>query len=60
METKNIFPVFILLACSVILAACNLVSAQALDDPTAVPIVDDFAVVAEGRTTFFCNRWTGG
>jgi multidrug resistance efflux pump len=49
MKTKNLHSILALLACSLILAACGSASAQAIDDPTALPPVDDFAVVAEGR-----------
>ncbi len=40
---------FTLLISSLILAACGAASAQMVDDPTEVPVVDEFSVVAEGR-----------
>jgi multidrug resistance efflux pump len=48
MKTKHLFPLIILLS-TLLLSACASASAQELDDPTALPAVQDFAVVAEGR-----------
>ena len=48
MKTKYLFPLTILLA-ALILSACATASAQELNDPTALPPVQDFAVIAEGR-----------
>jgi len=48
MKTKYLFPLVILLS-ALLLSACASASAQKLDDPTALPPVQDFAVVAEGR-----------
>ena len=48
MKTKYLFSLIILLSV-VLLSACASASAQELDDPTALPPVQDFAVIAEGR-----------
>ena len=48
MKTKHLFPLVILLS-ALLLSACASASAQELNDPTALPPVQDFAVVAEGR-----------
>jgi len=40
---------FILIIGILILSACGAASTQAIGDPTVVPVVDDFSVVAEGR-----------
>ena len=48
MKTKLLFPLVILLS-ALLLSACATAAAQELDDPTALPPVQDFAVVAEGR-----------
>lgn len=48
MKTKNLLPVLFLLLGSLILAACSTAAAQEID-PTDIPAVTDFAVVAEGR-----------
>ena len=48
MKTKNLLPILVLLIGSLVLAACSSASAQELD-PTDIPPVTDFAVVAEGR-----------
>lgn len=48
MKTKNLLPILILLIGSLILAACSTAAAQGID-PTDIPAVTDFAVVAEGR-----------
>ena len=48
MKTKNLIPIFILLLGSLFLAACGSAAAQGID-PTDIPAVTDFAVVAEGR-----------
>ena len=46
MNTKLIL---LILVSSVILVACGGVATNEVEDPTAIPVVDDFAVVAEGR-----------
>ncbi len=48
MKSKHLFPLIILLS-ALFLSACATASAQELDDPTALPPVQDFAVIAEGR-----------
>ncbi len=48
MKTKQVFPLIIMLV-AVLLSACASASAQELNDPTALPPVQDFAVIAEGR-----------
>lgn len=48
MKTKYLFSLIILLSV-VLLSACASASAEELDDPTALPPVQDFAVIAEGR-----------
>ena len=48
MKTKHLFPLLILLG-ALLLSACASASAQELDNPTALPPVQDFAVIAEGR-----------
>jgi HlyD family secretion protein len=48
MKTKNLLPILILLISSLILDACSTAAAQGID-PTDIPAVTDFAVVAEGR-----------
>jgi HlyD family secretion protein len=48
MKTKILLPLVILLF-AVLLSACANASAQELNDPTALPPVQDFDVVAEGR-----------
>ena len=48
MKTKYIFPFLIVLS-AMILTACATASAQEINDPTALPPVQDFAVIAEGR-----------
>jgi multidrug resistance efflux pump len=48
MKSKYLIPLFILSISSLILVACNTAAAQETD-PTAVPIVQNFATVAEGR-----------
>jgi multidrug resistance efflux pump len=47
MKTRNLL--FIFLSISLILSACGAAVAQTSGDPTAVPLVEDFSVVAEGR-----------
>lgn len=49
MKIKTLIPILFLVLSSLILAACGSAAAQNVNDPTAVPIVDDFNVVAEGR-----------
>jgi len=49
MKTKNLLPLILLLASSLLLSSCNAAATQAANDPTAVPIVEDFATIAEGR-----------
>ncbi|MCJ7700858.1 MAG: efflux RND transporter periplasmic adaptor subunit, partial [Anaerolineales bacterium] len=49
MKIKTLIPILFLALSSLILAACGSAAAQNVNDPTAVPIVDDFNVVAEGR-----------
>ena len=48
MKTKHLFPLLVLLG-ALLLSACASASAQELDNPTALPPVQDFAVIAEGR-----------
>jgi len=48
MKIKNLTP-FVILLIAVLLSACASASAQELNDPTALPPVQDFAVIAEGR-----------
>ncbi len=48
MKTKQLFPIILLLS-AVFLSACASASAQELTDPTALPPVQGFAVIAEGR-----------
>jgi len=48
MKIKYLFPLAILLS-ALLLTACASASAAELDDPTALPPVQDFAVIAEGR-----------
>jgi HlyD family secretion protein len=48
MKTRYLFPIVILLS-ALLLSACSSASAQELNDPTALPPVHDFAVIAEGR-----------
>ena len=48
MKTKYLFPIIVLFA-ALLLSACASASAQELNDPTALPPVEDFAVIAEGR-----------
>jgi multidrug resistance efflux pump len=47
MKTRTIL--FILLVSSLTFSACGATSAQTDNDPTEVPVVEDFSVVAEGR-----------
>ena len=49
MKTKKNLPFLILVIVSMALAGCSSASEQSIDDPTAIPVVDDFAVIAEGR-----------
>ncbi len=49
MKTKNLIPLILLLTGSLFLGACNAAATQAANDPTAIPIVENFATVAEGR-----------
>jgi len=49
MKIKLVLTILVLLATGLVTTACGTGTAQAMDDPTAVPIVDDFGVVAEGR-----------
>ena len=49
MKTKKNLPFLILVIVSMALAGCSSASEQLIDDPTAIPVVDDFAVIAEGR-----------
>ena len=48
MKTKHLLPFLILLS-TLLISACATASAQELNDPTALPPVQDFAVIAEGR-----------
>lgn len=48
MKTKHIFPLVMLLS-TLLISACATASAQELGDPTVLPPVQDFAVIAEGR-----------
>jgi len=48
MKTKTLYPILVFLIGSLILASCSSASAQELD-PTDIPAVTDFAVIAEGR-----------
>lgn len=50
MNLKHTYIIIIFVALlSFLLAACELTSTQAPEDPTAIPLVQGFAVVAEGR-----------
>jgi len=49
MKNKYRFTIIFIALLSLLLAACELSSTQELEDPTAIPVVQDFAVVAEGR-----------
>jgi hypothetical protein len=48
MKTKYLVPFLILLS-TLLISACATASAQELNNPTALPPVQDFAVIAEGR-----------
>ena len=48
MKTKHLLPFLILLS-TLLISACATASAQELNDPTVLPAVQDFAVIAEGR-----------
>jgi multidrug resistance efflux pump len=48
MKTKNIQIFMFVLIPALILASCDSLGATATEEPTAIPVVDDFAVVAEG------------
>jgi multidrug resistance efflux pump len=48
MKTKHLLPFLVLLS-TLLISACATASAQELNDPTALPPVQDFAVIAEGR-----------
>jgi len=51
MKHKHFYIIISVALLSLLLAACEMSSTkvQELDDPTAIPVVQDFAVVAEGR-----------
>jgi len=49
MKTKNLLPILLLLAASLLLGACNAAATQTANDPTAIPVVETFATTAEGR-----------
>ncbi len=49
MSRKRFFPILVLLLTTVIISACTASATQTAETSTDVPIVEDFAVVAEGR-----------
>jgi HlyD family secretion protein len=49
MKTKNLLIILAILFPALILASCDSIGATATEEPTAIPVVDDFTVVAEGR-----------
>lgn len=49
MKTKTLLSVIILLVAALLLAACGSPAGQSGNDPTVVPVVQDFGVMAEGR-----------
>ena len=49
MKSFKIYPLIIIVLLSLVLTACEFSSTPEPEDPTAIPIVQDFAVVAEGR-----------
>lgn len=48
MKTKNLLIILSILIGAVFLASCDSFGPAATEEPTAIPVVDDFAVVAEG------------
>lgn len=48
MKTKKSLIVLSIMVTALALVACNAVATPEAENPTAIPIVDDFAVVAEG------------
>ncbi len=48
MKTKKLLIILFLTISAASLVACEATTTQAAEDPTAIPVVDDFAVVAEG------------
>jgi len=48
MKIKNIFIILSIFVAALLLASCDTFAATATEEPTAIPVVDDFAVVAEG------------
>lgn len=48
MKIKKFLVILSIIASALVLVACNLAATPEGEDPTAIPVVDDFAVVAEG------------
>ncbi len=48
MKTKNLL-IVLSLGLSLFLAACGAAATQSVEEPTVIPLVSDFAVVAEGQ-----------